>query len=534
MMAGTLINIHIHRRFALTVLAAGLLALGGCSHEPGGHAHDDADGHAEHEGSGGGHGDGESLVYTHYTDASELFVEFPPLVAGQGSRFAAHVTRLADYRPVTEGRMDVILSREGKTAARFRVEAPSRPGIFTPVVTPREAGEYELELAVESPQLETVHQLGRIRVHGRDEHAKVEQKAPEGEISFLKEQQWESEFAAEPVQTRRLKASLYATASLRAPADRSAVVRAPSEGHFAAAGQAFPVVGETVAQGEQLGLLRPRLGGGVDLGSLRQAAEKAAARSRLARHNLERLRGLLADGAIPGYRVHEAETELQVAVAEHQAARARLAQYQGRGDQAAGVPVIAPVAGRVVAVNVAPGEFVSADQGLFQIAAGDRRWLEARIAEADAGRLHKPAGAWFESDGRRQEITVGENARLVTAGGVIDPVSRTVPVIFEFDAEDDTPLLNRGFDARIYTGETVEALAVPYSALIDDGGQAVVFVQTAGETFARRPVQLDLRGTEYVAVTRGLAAGERVVSRDAYLVRLAAAGTAETGHGHAH
>lgn len=474
-----------------------------------------------------------TLVYTQYTDASELFVEFPALVAGEGSQLAAHVTRLAGYRPVREGVMNVRLMQDGDTRARFRVDAPARPGIFSPVVTPRDAGVYRMMVTIDAPDLQASYDLGEVTVFAAAGQARGGTVAAEGAISYLKEQQWQGGFGTHVVDKRRLKATVYATAQLRAPADRTAQLRAPAAGLFMAYGERFPVVGTTVAQGERIGTLRARLGSGVDLASLRLAVERAAADLRLARHNLERLQGLLADGAVAAHRVAEADNDARVARAELQAARARLDQYEG-GASEAGVPLITPIGGRIVDVSVAPGEFVSAEQVLLQIVGGDKRWLEARIPEADADRLRQPTGAWFEHAGERKVLTVGDNARLVTAGGVVDPVSRTVPVIFEFEASDATALIGRGLDAQVYTGETVDALAVPRSAIIDDGGQPVVYVQTGGETFARRPVRLGLRGVDYIAVEDGLEAGARVVDRGAYQVRLAAASPAEAGHGHAH
>lgn len=478
-------------------------------------------------------GERPALVYTEYGEASELFVEFPALVAGQGSRLAAHVTHLADYSPVREGVMNVRLTQDGTTRARFRVDAPARAGIFTPVVTPRDPGTYRMSVSVDAPDLEATFDLGEVRVVAEPGQAEGRTTDAEGQISYLKEQQWQGGFGTHVVRERSLKASVYATAQLRPPGDRTARVRAPAQGLFSAYGERFPVVGTEVEKGERLGTLRARLGSGVDLASLRLAVERARARARLANENLERLRGLLEDGAVAAYRVTEAENNAGVARAELEAARARLDQYQG-GAEDAGVPLIAPISGRIVAVAVAPGEFVEPDQVLLQIAGGDKRWLEARIPEADADRLRQPTGAWFERSGERTVLTVGDNARLVTVGGVIDPVSRTVPVIFEFEETDATPLLGLGLDAQVYTGETVEALAVPCSAIIDDSGQPVVYVQTGGETFARRPVQLGLRGADYIAIEHGLEAGERVVDRGAYEVRLAAAAPAEAGHGHAH
>ncbi|NIR58123.1 MAG: efflux RND transporter periplasmic adaptor subunit, partial [Gammaproteobacteria bacterium] len=55
-----------------------------------------------------------TLIYTDYTDLTELFVEFPALVAGESSTFAAHVTRLSDYEPLISGRLDVVLEADGK------------------------------------------------------------------------------------------------------------------------------------------------------------------------------------------------------------------------------------------------------------------------------------------------------------------------------------------------------------------------------------------------------------------------------------
>lgn len=67
--------------------------------------------------------------------------------------------------------------------------------------------------------------------------------------------------------------------------------------------------------------------------------------------------------------------------------------------------------------------------------------------------------------------------------------------------------------------------AVPLSAIVDDAGQPVVYVQTGGETFVRRPVTLGPRSGEFVQVIDGIASGERVVTRGAHLVRLASHST---------
>jgi multidrug efflux pump subunit AcrA (membrane-fusion protein) len=87
---------------------------------------------------------------------------------------------------------------------------------------------------------------------------------------------------------------------------------------------------------------------------------------------------------------------------------------------------------------------------------------------------------------------------------------------------------------HIWSGESVEATAIPVQALVDEAGQGVTYVMLGGESFQRRVLRLGIREGGYVQVKSGIEPGERIVTRGAYLVRLAAAAPAEAGHGHAH
>jgi multidrug efflux pump subunit AcrA (membrane-fusion protein) len=89
-------------------------------------------------------------------------------------------------------------------------------------------------------------------------------------------------------------------------------------------------------------------------------------------------------------------------------------------------------------------------------------------------------------------------------------------------------------NVRVFTGEARLGLTVPDSAVFDDAGQTVVYVMLGGESFQRRIVRLGIRDTDRVQVLSGVEPGERVVSRGAYLLRLASSAPLEVGHGHAH
>lgn len=494
------------------------LALVACGHPHG----TDAEPHEERA----------ALVYTHYTGATELFVEFPALVVGESSTFAAHVTRLSDHEPLTSGTLDVLLESEGKTVARFRVRAPARTGIFTPAVTPRDAGTFDLAIEVVDGGLQSRHELGPVTVFPDFDVVEVSQLEREGDIAYLKEQQWTNRFAVTVAGALPIRPSVPGFATVHAPADSGAEIRAPSDGYFAAS----DIVGarERVQAGQVLGYLVPLLGTGSDAGSLLVDFERAQSQMTLAAQDVDRLQSLFEQGAVAERRLIEAQQAREVARAELRAARARVEQTQ-IGNAEAGIALRAPVAGEVVEVNARPGAFVRAGERVFLVAAPERRWLEVRVPERFAMSLRDASGAWFDRDETTIVVLDGSSgARVVQTSTAIDPVTRTASVTVEYPSARGPDLIGARFAAHIFTAQPEPRLAIPRSAVIDDGGQSVVYVQTGGEMFVRRPVELGLIDGAFVEVLSGIVENERVVSEGAYYVKLAATGGEEIGHGHAH
>lgn len=509
------IDRSVRRRCAALVLVA---ALSGC--DRGRHAVGDAA--------------PAPYAITQVTPATELFVEFPPLVAGQQSTFAAHLTRLDTYKPVTEGTVDVVLSGGGAPTERFRIRAPRAPGIFAPTVVPRATGERRLSLVLAGPGLSATHDLGAVAVFADAQAAAAAKRdaAPEGEIGFLKEQQWTTDFAVAPARNDTVRESVRAPATIRPSADGSFVVTAPAPGQVRASG-AFPVLGGQVVRGRTLAMLVPRLGEGVDVASLRAELAEAQAGASLAATDAARMRRLFGQQAVARRRVDEAQAAQRIAEARLAAARQRL---EPLGGGAGGIALRAPITGRLAQVHAANGAAVEAGDPLFHIVDARELWLEAHVAEADAARLERPNGASFELPGLTApvEIVDGRNGRLVGAGRLIDPERRTVPVVFAMTDPPAKIALNQTVQAQVFTGRTRPALTVPVTALIDDGGQRVAYVMRGGESFSRVPVKVGLRDGDRVEILEGLKPGDRVVTRGAVQVRLAAATPEAMGPGHAH
>jgi hypothetical protein len=132
----------------------------------------------------------DPVVVTLWSEKTELFVEFPPLIAGETSRFAIHFTDLGNFQPLLKGRSVVELDFGSGAPATFVAGGPSRPGIFGVDVTPLRPGRATLSILVESGDLEDRHDLGSFEVLAAGSEP-PEYPAKEGSegITFLKEQQ---------------------------------------------------------------------------------------------------------------------------------------------------------------------------------------------------------------------------------------------------------------------------------------------------------------------------------------------------------
>lgn len=478
-----------------------------------------------------------AVAITHYAAATELFLEFAPLRAGEASATAAHLTRLADFKPLKEGRVAVVLSGGGQPDERFEAAAPASPGIFKPELKPRVAGTRKLGLLVESGDLRDTHELGEVTVYPSLNAARAAQpkvETADSGIKFLKEQQWQTEFATAPAQERPLRATIAATGIIRGSAEGSAQLVAPVSGRLVAGG-AFPQVGKTLGRGDVVLSILPRLAGDTDAATLRLDADRARVKLAYESKERTRLEQLYREEAVPERRVLAVRRDEELARAELKAAEHRLAPYAG-GQAGSAVLVRAPVGGTLVEVNFAAGASVNEGQLLAQIADPTRLWLEAKVAEADAGRLSQVQGAWIRATGLAEPfaLEVGGNARLVTLGRALDRETRTVPLILEFRSPGPALRIGAAVQVDVWTGKNDRALAVPASALVDEGGQVVLYVQRGGESFERRIVTTGIRDGGDVEIRTGLKAGERVVTRGAYLVRLAGASPKAAGEGHAH
>lgn len=508
------------RLLAINALIGVLLLAAACTNQ---HAHEEEAAHEAEE--------AEPVVVTAFSPKSELFMEFDSPVAGEKAGFLVHLTRLSDFKPVTSGALKLIFAPSTGAPLEVDIPAPARPGIYKTDVALPAPGSYALTLVTSGKGFEDRIAAPEVRVAAKGEKPQAPAAHGGGGISFLKEQQWVIDFMVAPPTRRPMAVGFSVAGELIPVSNAEATVSAPLPGVLSVS-KALPYPGQKVAKGEVVAVIEPPVGQVGGYGQL--AAEHAQAKSRLklAQSEHERARKLVEGKIAPRKRLEEAQAALEAARAAYAPFEQAMAAVRGAG--ANRIVVRAPIGGTVVEVLAGNGKGIAADEPILRVVDTSRLWLKANVPASEAGTIEsgRVAGTTFTVTGLEKEFSP---SKLVSTGAVIDPQTRTLPVLFE--VENGSGQLKAGMFANVSvrTGQIDNVLAVPRESLIEDEGRWFVFIQSSGEAFDRREVKVGIEDAGSVQITGGLKEDERVVTRGAYYVKRAesaAKGGADQGHAH--
>ncbi len=220
---------------------------------------------------------------------------------------------------------------------------------------------------------------------------------------------------------------------------------------------------------------------------------------------------------------------------------ARVAYIEARGEydaiaatnSARGTGVKVPITGYVSRLDVHEGDYVVMGQVLANVTRNRRMELRADVSQRYYAGLKNVRSASFRTPYDDQTLNIDDmNGRLVSIGHATEQSGYMIPVIFEFD--------NPG---QLVAGSYVEisllgarrdgVVSLPLTAITEQQGVFYVYVQVDLEGYRRREVRLGADDGERVAILSGLQPGERVVTRGAVHVRMAASSGA-IPHGHSH
>ena len=250
--------------------------------------------------------------------------------------------------------------------------------------------------------------------------------------------------------------------------------------------------GQRVAKGEVLARFR--------LDIVETGAASAEAQLKSAAADYERLKNLLAEGAVSQRDVEAAEATWRAAQAQFASANKRLSDATVR----------APGAGSVTERRVQAGSRVSAGDPLFVVS--DTRELEFEASvPSEYVRIVRPGAAV------RLEVTgfdTGDiRGRVARVNQQADPATRQVKVYVTVPNGDAKLVGGLFASGHVVTQEARKVLAVPSAAVRHEGEATFAWVLANGR-LERKAIKTGLRdeGSDRIEVLEGLAEGETVVT----------------------
>jgi cobalt-zinc-cadmium efflux system membrane fusion protein len=265
------------------------------------------------------------------------------------------------------------------------------------------------------------------------------------------------------------------------------------------------------------------------------AKRSSAAEVKLAQETYDRTKMLYEKTIAPGKNLQAAEHDLEVAKANQEssiagtkaaltAARRHLlilGLKDSTIDSLANKPELgavfslnSPIDGIVVERNATIGATVGSDANVFKIIDISRVWIDANVFEKDLERVR---------NGQQVKLTVPAfpgatfTGRVILVNSVVDPDTRTVKVRTEVPNADGRLKPDMFANVEIVTDVNRNAISVPQSAVLEDGGKSVVFVAENGG-YKKREVTAGIKGNDQVEIINGLAAGDKVVVKGNYLL----------------
>lgn len=448
----------------------------------------------------------------------EAYVEHPLLKPDESGEWIVHLTRLRDFKAAQGGFCELIIG-SGESAFTYRQETQKSPGIFIVQVKPRDPAA-TVTLRYVSPDGEERMELPRA------------EEAPAG-TTFTKEQQWMLDFATGHAERRDLAETLRVPGEIRPRSGGVADIVAPVAGRLSM--EKALTVGTPVERGAALASVLPPTNAVAELPALELAEAEARAQVEFATRDRERAARLVEAGAAPRRRLEESQLMETAARARLTAAQSRLKQYESsrQAEGEAGARrffVRSPLSGVVSEVMAAGGGNVEMGAVLLRAVDLNSVYVAAMVPEAELARLKRVRRADVRlPDGR--SVSAG---RLVSLSEVVDPATRTAPAIYELDNQQRAVAMNQAVEMVFTLSGASAALAVPETAVVDEGASSAIYLLRSGEVFERRAIRTGVRSGGLVAIEGELDLKDRIVTRGAYLLRLASLAGNLPAEGHVH
>ncbi len=321
--------------------------------------------------------------------------------------------------------------------------------------------------------------------------------------------------AEEPV--RAVKVITVGADALRSGSDFAGEVQARVESKlgFRVSGKVIRravELGQRVRAGELLAQLDPQ-DYRLSADAARAQLASAATNRDLAAADFKRYKELREQNFISSAELERRETTLKSAQAQFDQAQSQLSS---QSNQAAYTSLVADVSGVVTAVDVEPGQVVSAGTPVFRIAQDGPRDVVFSVPEDKVRVIRAGTGAevrpWASAE------VIQATVREVAASA--DPVTRTFQVKLALDPKTELGLgTTVAVRPQALSHGDMRVIKLPTSALRRDGDRTAVWVlDTANMTVNLRDVVVATADGNAAVISSGLEPGLKVVSAGVHVL----------------
>jgi membrane fusion protein, heavy metal efflux system len=465
------------------------------------------------------------LLITGYSDQFEVFAEADPLVVGQTSQILAHFTHLEDFKPLTGAGVTIYLAT-GNKGIRQTLDAPQKPGIYRFSLQPESAGASRIYFDINING--NVHRIegGNFRVYDDEHNAVHAAEALHSDhpaaISFTKEHSWVVNFRTEAVQPQALGVIIKTVGEVLPAQGDEVILSAQTRGMVRYVNNSlFP--GASLENGE---VLLNISGAGLAEGNATQRYQEARSNLERARANYERASMLAEERIVSQADLLQARNEYENATA--------VFENLSRNFSESGQQLRSPFTGFLSSIMVANGEFVEAGQPIAAVTRVNDLVIRAEVQPRYAHLLPHLADANIRFPNGNIHSLSQLNGNIRSFARSINQQNHLLPVHLAIPAQQGL-LPGALLDVYLKTTSPTTGLTVPNSALVEEMGNYFVFVQLHPESFEKREIVTGITDGVHTEIIRGLHQGERIVTRGAMLVKMAAAsGTIDPHSGHMH
>ncbi|SKA72271.1 membrane fusion protein, multidrug efflux system [Paucidesulfovibrio gracilis DSM 16080] len=250
-----------------------------------------------------------------------------------------------------------------------------------------------------------------------------------------------------------------------------------------------PTEGDSVRQGEIIAK--------IDMDKAEADLAKARSAYELAVKQAKRRKQLRAKNLLSQEELDQANTDLESATSD-------LTQAQVYYDQGL---VASPISGRVNDLAVDPGEYLNTGQAVAELVNISRIRIYVNVPELDVRYLHVGQRVKVTVDAYPNEVWDGEVDFVAYKADESTKTFRTRVVV-----DNDDSRIRPGMLARVRLERRVvkDAVSAPLFAIVDKGGERILFVEENGVARSRA-IEIGFIDGDRAQILHGLKLGEQLI-----------------------